>query len=502
MPPRERTILSWSLTQQRSSNKSSMALPAKKRVACSAGAKSSERLPAVIPSVAERAAASSVGERVLGEDVLHATLARFPQLSADQRRGLDAFVDGSNVFVTGSAGVGKTYLLGALIFAARSQLARKRTVYVTATTGVAAVALGGCTLDSFAGFYGDSVAPMSGTVMRRLASADVLFVDEVSLMSADKLTELDRRLRVSRHTPAVFGGVQVVFSGDFAQLPCVQGQVDSRQCNDDVYAFRSPVWQQLRFVNIHLRNSFRQSVDPEYFALLQRLRLCTADDIPYLREQLSRFVRPVPNEVKSHVVHLVSTRAQADTINSQHLRDFSLPEHTWTAKDHVVPGVSPSVLDNMPAPKTISLRQNVRVMLVQNMPDGVSRGLVNGLRGTVVGFEQGTLASNVFFAPRVLFDNGIELVMQSVKFTTQRGDEILASREQLPLILCRAITIHKSQGSTLCSCVCANLSASREQGQTYVALSRMRTSVDVYLSCAPHVCPANPAVIEFYRTME
>lgn len=204
---------------------------------------------------------------------------RNPPLSAKQMEALLLAAQGHNLFITGGAGTGKSFLLRELCDLLRFR--ELQTVYVTATTGVAALNVGGTTLHSFGGigFGNDTKEGLLAKVRKsrkaagRWKYANVLVIDEISMLLPDVLEKLDYVAREIKKNPQkVFGGLQLILCGDFLQLPPISLNSRSTSTSSPTYCFQSPVWDALNLKYVVLKEPFRQSRDHVFFNLLHQIR--------------------------------------------------------------------------------------------------------------------------------------------------------------------------------------------------------------------------------------
>ena len=383
----------------------------------------------------------------------------------DQELALAILLSGKSALVTGAAGTGKTYLLNQFIKSAR---AMGKKVSVTATTGLAATHLNGSTIHSWSGMGVYDELPnnffekMSKTRHDTISKTDVLVIDEISMMHDFRLDMLDDILRVVRKVDQPFGGIQLVMSGDFFQLPPIN-RSDSRTGSFVVF---SEVWQRLDPVVIYLERQYRQEDE----ALLDILTALRRGDVrrSHAEALLERSEIEPPDE---DITELHTVNIDVDKINLRRLQqiddDDREYQQTSTGSKIYVESLRRSVL----APESLVLRRGALVMAVKNSSD---KQYVNGSVGVVVDFEPLTEY------PVVKFRNGREITMIPDTWELRDGEQKRASISQVPLRLAWAITIHKSQGMTLDSAK-IDLRKAFVEGMGYVALSRVRDINHLYL---------------------
>lgn len=409
-------------------------------------------------------------------------------LSEEQQAVLNAIKNGRNVFFTGSAGTGKTFTLRRLIDMLYSMYDNK-TVHVTASTGIAATHIGGTTLHSFAniGLGLDKVEDCVKKITKfrqvgeRWRSARVLIIDEVSMVSADFFTKLDLIAKALRANRKPFGGIQLVLSGDFLQLPSIDKKGG--------FLFDCEAWKNAISCTIQLTTVFRQR-DAGFIALLQNIRkgIVTDQDDIMLRLQMSRFERKSEEDVQP--TKLYSHRHAVDEENVLQLNRLKGTPMIYVASDYGPQKDSAEKL--FMAPTRLTLKLHAQVILISNLDPPM---LVNGSRGIVVSFDPETRD------PTVKFDCGITQTISPMKFESKRGDDVLVSRNQIPLLLGWALSIHKSQGMTL-DLMETDISKCWDPGQAYVALSRATALSGLRLLGYRRECiKADPHVLAFYETL-
>jgi ATP-dependent exoDNAse (exonuclease V) alpha subunit len=343
-------------------------------------------------------------------------------------------------------------------------------VSVTATTGLAATHLGGTTIHSWSGIgVEDELRPgyvehLSNGRKEIIQKTDALIIDEVSMLHDYRLDMVDEVCRIVRKKDEPFGGIQIIMSGDFFQLPPVN-RGDSRAGG---FVVNSKVWQELDPVICYLNEQYRQE-DEELIEILNamregRFRRNHAESL------LSRTeVEPDPDEM---ITELHTVNIDVDKINEGHLNKLAGDElvytQTTTGGRNYVENLQRSVL----APSVLRLKQGALVMAIKNSTD---KKYVNGSIGVVIDFEP------VTEYPVVEFRNGKVVTMMPDTWELRDGDKKRASITQIPLRLAWAITVHKSQGMTL-DAAKVDLRKAFVEGMGYVALSRVKNLYNLYLA--------------------
>lgn len=379
----------------------------------------------------------------------------------NQSKALAILKSGRNAFLTGSAGAGKTYVLNRYI---RYLKEHKVPVAVTASTGIAATHMNGQTIHSWSGIgVRDEInAGHLNTMMERkyfrdkMENVKVLIIDEISMLHKLQLDMVDRVLRHFKENVSPFGGIQVVFSGDFFQLPPIGSDNETSR---EKFAFMSEAWLSANPAICYLTEQHRQH-ENLLNTILNEIRSgsVTQNSIEELRARIAhRFDETDETKLFTH-------NADVDRLNQRHLSGIATPSQHFkaelTGKEALIAVLKKSVL----APEVLELKIGARVMFIRN---NFEKGYVNGTLGTVTGFSD-----DGFPTVRTRDLDAIEAKPETWAIENEAGKP-LASFTQIPLRLAWVITVHKSQGMTLDAAV-IDLSHAFERGQGYVALSRLR----------------------------
>jgi ATP-dependent DNA helicase PIF1 len=418
------------------------------------------------------------------------------ELSLEQIQVLDKFKEGVNIFLTGPGGSGKTELIRQMVAISKET---KKKIQVCALTGCAAVLLA-CkakTIHSFAGIglanglIEDIVKKVISTryKIKNWTDIDILIIDEVSMMSLKLFNCLDMIGRKSRKRDIPFGGIQLVFSGDFYQLPPIGtfGQDDTKQ-----FCFESTNWAST-FQTIILKTIFRQT-DPIYTNILNEVRIgkISIASTEILKTHINK---PFPVDFKPTI--LLPRRNDVDLINMTEYSKLEGKGKKYCASKVIdaIIKFTEEQLDNeykylstnIMADKEIELKIGTQVMCVANIDEII----VNGSQGIVVKF--------INDLPLVQFNNGPERI---VGYHLWSSELYPVSVKQIPLIYAWAITIHKSQGVSLDIAQIDAGSKIFECGQTYVALSRVKSLEGLYLTdLNVKKIKVNKKVSNFYKSL-
>ena len=418
-------------------------------------------------------------------------------LSLEQIAVIEAFESGRNIFVTGGAGSGKSYLLNFL-----KQNYSKFGLEVAASTGVAALNIGGSTIHSWAGIglanlpieqiIENLLSVKAAKARRRIRQTRALAIDEVSMISAEVLEILDQVFRAVRQNDKPMGGMQLLLFGDFLQLPPVNA--GSSNFN---FCFNSKIWEDLDLQSFCLKKIFRQS-DEKFVRILQNLRLGQIEesDIEALESRLN--AKDKSGAIKPTI--LTTHNAKVEKINQLELQKIPRVQTSFEAKYFGLPDRIEFLKKNCIAQQCLNLKVGAQVMMIKNTYQ--KDGIINGSLGIVRDFSVKKSYPIVEFAGGKIMTIGPEEWLVE-RFDREKNLVVTdAGMTQIPLILAWAMTIHKSQGLTLDKISC-DLSDIFTPGQAYVALSRARNLEGVFIeSINFKKITANMAAVNFYRNLE
>jgi len=423
-------------------------------------------------------------------------------LSTEQQALFD-YIEGSenNIFVTGRAGTGKSTLLTYLIENTKKKVA------VCAPTGVAALNVGGVTIHSLFGFpFGILGTEDIGRHLNRrtrevLAAIDMLVIDEVSMVNADLMDTMSRAMGIARGRRKLpFGGAQVVMFGDPYQLAPVPGNNEERAYMAENYQsnwfFDAHVWREDSLERYELSEIFRQH-DEHFKTILNAIRdgSCTQEMLDYINQCGNRFP---PHD---DVIRLATINDSVNSVNRHRMSRLETKPKTFTA---VFSAADEKAFGRtLPAEPVLELKIGAQVMFIKNddsstvkNPNGTGllKRWVNGTIGTVVDLpssggvvvevdgETLDVGRSTWEKVRYEIDEQFDEALGRVKEVLIAVP--LAEFQQIPLRLAWAVTVHKSQGQTYDEVVIDMGRGAFSPGQTYVALSRVRSLDGLYLTRA------------------
>ena len=465
-----------------------------------------------------------------------------------QKDALNILKAGQNVFITGPAGSGKTFVVNQYI---RYLKDHDVPIGITASTGIAATHMGGVTIHSWSGIgikdylSEDDIEAISqrAAVRKKIEDAQVLIIDEVSMLHHFRLDLVDQVLKHIRKSTEPFGGIQMVLCGDFFQLPPVSrmGEQQPR------FIYHADSWKQGKFAVCYLSENYRQGDDVS-LAILNEIRSGEVSERSQelLRGRFKKLASPHPtsavsapntapprgrgwvasdqrpqteegahvfgaghgdisSDVEEQIIdldiqetlieptRLYTHNIDVDTVNDRELDKVKthgcVYEMTSKGKKPLVETLKKSCL----APERLRLKKGARVMCVKN---NFEKGYVNGTLGVIVSCGYG-VDPVIRTAATPDFPEGRLLTIELATWQIEDDGKVLAEIHQYPLRLAWAITVHKSQGMSL-DAIEVDLSRSFEPGMGYVALSRVRTLAGLrILGLNQHALKVNHEVLEY-----
>ena len=358
----------------------------------------------------------------------------------------------------------------------------------------------------------------------RIRKTKLLIIDEISMLSGDILDKIDYIVsNIRQCTKKAFGGMQLVFCGDFFQLPPVWNQKEKENKNESkLFAFESNTWKKCNFTKIELKHIFRQT-DNSFQKILNEIRqgILSKNGLSMFESRLNAKFDTNDGIIPTI---LLTHKKKVQEINEKYLSQLpnTNPMFEYQCKDSYIDQQYKYMLEQCctNVPSLLKLKIGAQVTLLKNL--NVAEGLCNGSRGVVTGFtaynnskngnrNNGNSNSNSnnrqknrrarFEYPIVRFTNGKEIIITHQTWTFKSGNSIVATRKQIPLDLGWALSIHKSQGMTL-DRVQVSLAKVFECGQAYVAVSRAKSLDGLsIIDFDPKRIKAHPKVIKFYQNM-
>lgn len=380
-----------------------------------------------------------------------------------QATALGILKSGRNVFLTGSAGTGKTFLINEYTNYLKE---RKIKPAIVAPTGIAASHIGGVTIHSFFSvgireyideYYLDRLLQMK-SVHEKLAKLKVLIIDEVSMVSPGLFESMDKILRAFKFTDKPFGGVQIILSGDFFQLPPV-----SKEWKEIRFIWQTELWNKLDLKVAYLEEKFRQDQDDKLVSILDEIR---SGDVSQQTWELLEEKMKDKTELKITPTKLYTHNMDVDRINLKELDKIESGSKFFEAIEKGSKVNLEKIYKSSLVNKKLELKIGAIVIFIKN---NYEKGYINGTLGVIVDFEEGS--NN----PVVEISSGRKIKAERDEWSLEDSKgKISAVSKQIPLRLAWAITVHKSQGMTLDAAE-VDLSKTFEPGQGYVALSRVKS---------------------------
>ncbi len=414
------------------------------------------------------------------------------QLNAKQKKAYSAMESGESILLTGPAGCGKSSIIK-LFYQFKQD--SSQSVALTSTTGVSAVLLGGTTLHSYLGI-GLGTNSTEKLVKKIMASyfyrtrwlkLKILIIDEVSMLSPELFDKLELMARLVRvlDSEQPFGGIQLILSADYCQLPVIK---------NSHFCFEAESWAKCVTKVCYLQEIMRQA-DPIFQVCLNEVRTAS------LSQQTIDTLKACENNDLTNDLGIRPTRiypinASVDKINTRELSQLKGEhmQYEMEVKIHKAKYLDQLVRykKSIKAVENLVLAQDAQVMLLANLD--IDDGMVNGSRGVVINFVEDI--------PMVRFMNGKEKLIDYYAWEIEEIDIKVATIYQIPLKLAYACTVHSSQGLSL-DCVEISMKDIFEYGQAYVALSRVRNLKGLKIKGFDEKrIKAHPGALKFYRDLE
>ena len=424
------------------------------------------------------------------------------ELNIKQKKALDKIINGKNVFLTGPGGSGKSFLLKYFIEYYKNNIETEDSLlFVTSTTGLSALLIDGITINRYAGigigdkdidYYYNKIIKMK-TLKKRWLKTKILIIDEISMMTPELFDKLEKLAKKIRKNEKKFGGIQIILSGDFLQLPPI------KSIN---FCFESITWndviEETFYFDIIIRqnNNILQNV-------LNNIRIGIVNDEvkelldSCLNKDLTNKEGIIPTLLfsKKNIVIEYNEKELKKLINNE--KDYKIFDSNYVFTTNIKEEskflLKELINSQFQIEDQITLSIDSQVMLTINLPED---GLSNGSRGIIIDF---TKDENKY--PVVLFLNGKKMIIKSYEYKLYEENNSII-KIQIPLILAWAITIHKAQGMSL-EYVKTDIGSSIfEYGQAYVVLSRIKTIDGLSLINIDYSkIRAHPKILEYYKNL-
>jgi ATP-dependent DNA helicase PIF1 len=413
------------------------------------------------------------------------------KLNPKQTTAFNYMVQGKNIFLTGPGGTGKS----ALIKLFKKLYNHSKLIAMTSTTGTSALLLNGTTLHSYLGIGmgTDSIEKIVDKITKwkwlndRWCNLQCLIIDEISMLDPDLFDKLEHIARIIRKNSIVFGGIQLILSGDFLQLPCV---------GTEKFCFQAQCWDLCIDNTIYLTEIIRQG-DSKFQNCLNNVRI--GNLTPEVYEILESCKGKILNNNFGIIpTKLYSTNYDVDRVNNIELDNLSKDGRQFYQYDMEIKPQGNTKLNMTDkykkycnAPEEIQLCLGAQVILLKNLDLG--NGLANGSRGVIIDF--------VDDFPLVKFLNGMEILITPHVWEIKENDKIVMYIQQIPLKVAYAISIHRGQGCSL-DYVQVDLSNIFEYGQAYVALSRVKNLSGLsIIDIVYERIRAHPIAVQYYENL-
>ena len=399
------------------------------------------------------------------------------------------------IYLTGAAGTGKTTLIERV----KDECLLKK--MVVAPTGVAALNIGGSTINSAFRIGFDTFPVIQESKDPRfkklLKNLELLIIDEISMVRAPMLDAISETLQIHRNSSKPFGGIHVLACGDLFQLPPVVKENEETaifERYESVYFFSADNFQAIESPSFfELVSSFRQQDDKEFYDLLNNVRL--GQNLEESIKTINQTCHNPEFDTESSLI-ITSRKYRAEQINEEMLNLIDGPATAAKSKEQ-----GELNENDLPAPRELRVKENAKVMFIKNDPDG---RWVNGTIGLVIDCSDKNkkvikvkVGKEVFKVKREEW-NKVRYIYD--EFNDEMEEEVVSSFKQFPLKLGWAVTIHKAQGLTLESCSVDLGDGAFATGQAYVALSRCKTldSLNLYRELKVRDALVDPDIQDFH----
>ena len=409
-------------------------------------------------------------------------------LNSEQRLAFDEFINNKNIFITGPGGTGKSVVIKEIIKHCKTN---NINFGVTATTGNAAILIGGKTIHSFLGIgIGNKTAKelyyynrrIRKNMINKLKELKVLIIDEISLMNSEIFELISEYLLLIRNNLEPFGNLQIILSGDFCQLEPVKGK----------YCFLSEIWNELNLKIIFLHKMIRQENDNKFQKILRSLRygICSDKTLNILKECNksidNKEIIPTILYSKNINVEDINKKEYQKLILNNRYKTFNIKIDNKKNKDKII-----KFINSLDVPMSVDICINAQIIVTANINQ--DKGIVNGTRGIVTYFDDNSVT---------IKNINNELIIINYFKTIDINDNNLYF-QYMPLKLAYALSIHKSQGTTLDAIEIDIGKDIFAAGQAYTALSRGRCLDNIIIKdVSKDSFIINDSVLEFYSKID
>ncbi|MCL5112880.1 MAG: PIF1 family DEAD/DEAH box helicase [Patescibacteria group bacterium] len=382
-----------------------------------------------------------------------------------QSNAFKVLMSSTNVFLTGIPGSGKSYLIRKCLTFFK---ARNLKIALTASTGIAASQLGGLTIHSWSGLgiirdldsltFNKIIS--NDIILERFRAVDILIIDEISMLDAQFLDNLNKLAKYFRSDNRPMGGIKTIFVGDFYQLPpvVINNSLDSN------FAFNSTVWEELNLRVCYLTQSFRHNMGDFINLILKEIREKNISQNSFNLLEYCLSKKP-----KNNITKLYPYNYDVNNQNIAQNNKLLTKKIVYQIDRQGSSKYGDGFIKDSGIIECLELKIGSKVMFMVNNP---KEGYLNGSLGVVVDFIKGF--------PLIRLLNGRYLRICYYTWSIEINNQIVAKVSQLPLKLAWAITIHKSQGTSLDQAE-IDLGRSFTPGMGYVALSRVKSIDGLYL---------------------
>lgn len=415
-------------------------------------------------------------------------------LTISQQRFIDSFFSSSNVFLTGAAGTGKSFVVQLLFdFLVKNGIS----IGKTSSTGISAFQIGGQTIHSFAGLgLGDEDVETIIEKLKkypkaraRIKAIDVLFIDEISMIKGDLLDKIDIIFKYFRFSDKPFGGVKFITSGDPLQLVSFFKGEEVKKL-----FFQCRSWEQANIKRIVLDQSVRHKGDGLLLKILNDIRVGDTSSINLLKPRIN--AKFEDNEIEP--VRIFCKNADVSEYNQQRLSKLSGQSKSYFAKDNGSDYHIEAFNKNCPAPDRLDLKVGAQCLLLVNWD--TENGFVNGSTGIIKAFGPNGVTVKFKNGTIIVEHHQWDIKEQEVGIDGKIKYKVVATRQQIPLKVCYALTTHRVQGMTLDRAI-LDIGEAFASGQVYTSLSRVRTldSLSIIGGIPHKSIIVNKDCLDFYK---